>query len=621
MNPDSFLFLHEPQREWIIPARMSAEFTSVAAFDGRGDYPLEVALVRAPGRPPVGRARELWKARHAHAPSPLLLVAAYESEGRWCASICGPTGDDPPVVDGLDLDQIERFAKAALAEPTRHAAIRFLVAMLPEVGADLPGVRNQGMFATHELREGVQLRADWAALTASAAPMLALHGRDLVTSLGFSITTHGTATSVLAIDENKRAIAVFLDEGEGFEEPIVRFDGSSPVMHALAVADRESLPWVVLTRGRQIRVYSARPDVGVGRKGRAETFVETNLALLPDAQAGYLTLLFSADALREGGTFEEVLDESRDYSADLGIRLRDRIYRDAVPSLATALARRQPGVDLNAVYEQALVVLFRLLFVAYAEDKDLLPYRSNGAYREHALKTIARSLTQRMAAGPLQFDQHATDLWDDVRSLWLAVDKGNSELGVPAYNGGMFSADPEISAAGGALAAITLTNADFGPALAAMLVDQAADGVTGPVDFRSLSVREFGTIYEGLLESGYPLPQPISRSTRAITTCMGTGDVVAVRAGEVYFHNRSGVRKSSGSYFTRPFAVEHLLNHSLEPALDDRASDLCSQSFWTPERTQRRLRPSLISDASISRWALGISLLRPSIGSRRDSQH
>ena len=68
-------------------------------------------------------------------------------------------------------------------------------------------------------------------LTAGAAPMLALHGRDLVTSLGFSITTHGTATSVLAIDENKRAIAVFLDEGEGFEEPIVRFDGSSPVMH------------------------------------------------------------------------------------------------------------------------------------------------------------------------------------------------------------------------------------------------------------------------------------------------------------------------------------------------------------------------------------------------------
>ena len=36
------------------------------------------------------------------------------------------------------------------------------------------------------------------------------------------------------------------------------------------------------------------------------------------------------------------------------------------------------------------MVLFRLLFVAYAEDKDLLPYRSNGAYREHALKTLAR---------------------------------------------------------------------------------------------------------------------------------------------------------------------------------------------------------------------------------------
>lgn len=374
----------------------------------------------------------------------------------------------------------------------------------------------------------------------------------------------------LAIEETKRAIAVFLDEGEGFEEPIDRFDGSSPVMHALAVADRESLPWVVLTRGRQIRVYSARPDVGVGRKGRAETFIEANLALLPSDQAGYLTLLFSAEALREGGTFEQVLNESRDYSADLGARLRDRVYRDAVPSLATALARRQPSADLDAVYEQALVVLFRLLFVAYAEDKGLLPYRSNSTYCEHALKTIARSLTDRLADGPLEFDQHATDLWDDVWNLWVAVDKGNSELGVPPYNGGMFSSEPDVSKAGASLAAIKLTNAEFGPALAAMLVDKASDGTIGPVDFRSLSVREFGTIYEGLLESSLSLASTdLTLDGRQTYVPSNAGDILAVAAGEVYFHNRSGARKSSGSYFTRPFAVEHLLDIALEPALDD----------------------------------------------------
>ena len=40
-------------------------------------------------------------------------------------------------------------------------------------------------------------------------------------------------------------------------------------------------------------------------------------------------------------------------------------------------------------------------------------------------------------------------------------------------------------------------------------------------------------------------------------------------AGETYLQNRSGERKSSGSYYTKRFAVEHLLNGALEPALSD----------------------------------------------------
>lgn len=47
------------------------------------------------------------------------------------------------------------------------------------------------------------------------------------------------------------------------------------------------------------------------------------------------------------------------------------------------------------------------------------------------------------------------------------------------------------------------------------------------------------------------------------------GAEVVVEVGDVYLHDRSGARKSSGSYYTKPFAVEHLLEGSLEPGLDD----------------------------------------------------
>ena len=40
----------------------------------------------------------------------------------------------------------------------------------------------------------------------------------------------------------------------------------------------------------------------------------------------------------------------------------------------------------------ALTVLFRLLFIAYAEDRDLLPLKGNELYRRRSLKTKAIEL-------------------------------------------------------------------------------------------------------------------------------------------------------------------------------------------------------------------------------------
>lgn len=72
----------------------------------------------------------------------------------------------------------------------------FLTAMLPEVGTDLPGLRNRGMFASHELRDRVPERDDWNQLCEQARPLLSHRGRDLVERLGFRVEDHGAITSV-----------------------------------------------------------------------------------------------------------------------------------------------------------------------------------------------------------------------------------------------------------------------------------------------------------------------------------------------------------------------------------------------------------------------------------------
>lgn len=345
--------------------------------------------------------------------------------------------------------------------------------------------------------------------------------------------------------------------------------------HGLAVAAREGLSWVILTRASEIRLYAARPDTGVGRRGASQTYIEANVALLPDELAGYLQLLFSAEALGPGGSFEQILASSADFSADLASRLRERVYKEAVPALARAIAGRLDAnpddSELANAYDQTLNILFRLLFVAYGEDKDLLPYDTNSIYADHSLKRIARGLADDTNRGALVFEESASDLWEDVIQIWNAVDRGNKRWGVPPYNGGLFSSDPAANPAGAALAELQLTNAEFGPALTALLIDASdADATVGPVDFRSLSVREFGTIYEGLLESELSVAPADLTVDPDGTYIPATGrQPVEVPAGSVYLHNRSGARKASGSYFTKPFAVEHLLDHALEPALTE----------------------------------------------------
>ncbi|GAA2513652.1 Eco57I restriction-modification methylase domain-containing protein [Streptomyces longisporus] len=558
---------------WAKPVGAPAALETVRVLFGEGQHSLEVAVAYAVGsgsRPKADELRTLWKKRQANRPSPVLLVTLYAGvDGAPLAALIGTTGDPAPVVD-LAVDRVERISLAALAESDRHAAARTVDRLLAGLKDQLvPGLVNSGLFASHELRTGVPARDDWSTARTAARPSLGLQGMALVRSLGFDAAPRGAAAHLLTHQGQSRAIAVLLNEGEVFERPTHRFDALSPVAHGLALAAREALSWLIVLRGTQIRLYPTRPDIGVGRKGQAETYTELDLALLSDEEAAYLILLFGPDALGPGGTVEQILRASQNFAADLGKRLRERIYEDVVPGLALAVvARSQPRTDeeLAEVYHQSLIILFRLLFLAYAEDRGLLPYGRNPRYDRHAVKTLAKDF----AAEPDQvFDEGQTALWDSLVTVWHAVDEGNRNWDVPAYNGGLFSRDAVTNPSGAAIGQMQLSDAEFGPVLRSLLVDDGDDGTRGPVDFRSLTVREFGTIYEGLLESSLSIaPTALKLDSKGNYLPAQATDAIEVPQGQVYFHNKSGSRKSTGSYFTKSFAVERLLDSALEPALD-----------------------------------------------------
>ena len=538
-------------------------------FLGNGDLALEVVVFRGSNEPTAGTMHQAYKERRSGRAAPVLVVVIHDGG----ASLCGTNGNQPPVYHTGDATQAEGLCHSALTQPNRNAAIRYLANAMPSLETALPGIANEGLLSLHELIHRTKgEKDDWKEACRRSAPLRSKSDGDMLHALGFDVQPLDNLTKLLRTKNEKMAVAVLLNDDEVPESSNARFNNTSPISYALTKADRENLPWVMMIQGDRLRLYNTK-NIGVGRRGRTETYVECQPALLSSDSIGLLWLLFSADALKRDGSTDDILKESKRFADDVANELRERIYDTVVPKLATGIhaARKlaNPNKDDTALtYQMALHALFRLLFIAYAEDRDLLPYCGNESYRKRSLKQKAIELAETASKGqqPSKGNHH----WTETTELWKAVAQGNAEWGVPAYNGTIFSSDNKVSPAGAKLKSITLPNKIFAVVLQNLLLTQTDDGSYAPLDFRALSVREFGTIYEGLLESELSLAeQDLSKDSDDTYMPASKGDEVIVHAGEAYLHDRSGNRKSSGSYYTPDFAVEHLLDGTLEPAIKE----------------------------------------------------
>lgn len=543
--------------------------TPIAVLFGRdesGVGEVQVAIVAAVSRPTKQVLEGVHRARSSSTTMPVVVAAVH-------GALVTLFEAKHNALSGLSRTQAERLLQSILDEADGLAAQQQIDAIWRSADADGHlGYRNNFLFATYHLKEDVPRRPDWAEACERSRAIVDKSGRDLVDALGFSAepaTGRGDRALLLrATSGSRRAIAVLLDETEHFDQPSAH-NRISPVAHGLQLAAQAEVPWVVVLRRTTLRLYPGRDGVGVGQRGQSDTFFELDLAMLDPALVGLLTLIFSAEALEKDGSADQILQGSARYAASLGNRLRERIYSDVMPPLAEAIARRLPplGVDLDAQglklsYALAMRVMFRLLFVAYGEATGLLPAGRNPDYDRASLRGFAERAAQ------LFEDDYAGDaasIWHQVIALWQAVYHGNQAWAVPAYGGDLF--DPRTQE-GELIEKLDLSDAVVGPALRALLTDVTEDGVRGPVDFRSLQVREFGTIYEGLLECSVSLAETdLTLETSGAFRPARQGEPIEVEAGEPYFHTTSGDRKATGSYYTPKVIVDHLIERSVQPAL------------------------------------------------------
>ena len=391
--------------------------------------------------------------------------------------------------------------------------------------------------------------------------------------------------------------ALVVAESKRFNRPLdARGKTSSPhgqILRYLATADINSdgrIRWGILTNGRVWRLYDRRA------LPRASGYYEVDLKAAVQAADDFhalrtFRLLFGRPAFSpqhgaQTSFLEDAIAEGRRYEEQVANDLSGIVFDEVYPALIRALADKS-GAELEKVRQAALIFLYRLLFLLYAEDRDLLPVNDSRCDDYGLRKSVRDDIGKRMSARDT-FSTIASNYYNHISTLCRQVDAGDASIGLPPYNGGLFAQQ-----AAPILDQVQLPDAVLAPIIHNLSRTRGESGRRF-VNYRDMTVQQLGSIYERLLERE-PARTP---------------------DGQIVVRPNSYARKDSGSFYTPQPLVDLIVERTLTPLLEerkaafqDKAAALQSDHRAKADRIAelRRLDPA--------EAALNLKVLDPAMGS------
>jgi hypothetical protein len=217
--------------------------------------------------------------------------------------------------------------------------------------------------------------------------------------------------------------------------------------------------------------------------------------------------------------------------------------------------------DLHATFEQALTIVYRILFLLFAEARGLVPLWHHVYRNSYSLETLQATAE---AAGP------ASGLWDTLRAISRLAHAGcrAGDLRVTPFNGRLFAPARTPLAE-----RRNLDDEAARRAVLALATRRALDGAGRErIAYRDLGVEQLGAVYETLLDYE-PIVTPdlkvgptFGRSTKCRPELqLGRHGVVLQRG--------SGLRKATGTFYTPQPIAEYLVRRTLGPLVNDAPPD------------------------------------------------
>jgi type I restriction-modification system DNA methylase subunit len=386
-----------------------------------------------------------------------------------------------------------------------------------------------------------------------------------------------------------------------------------------------SVKWGILTDGKFWRLYE-RED-----SKRLDTYYEIDLEDLilngTPEDFKYFYLFFHSNAFPD--FLDKVYKGSVDYAEEVGEELKENVY-NALKYVSEGFLKTDTNnlspENLKEIHDNSLILLYRLLFILYAEYRNLLPLGENALYtKSYSLHVLKKEIAGKVDDNEA-FPFSTFHYWNKLKELFEIINHGNKELCVPPYNGGLFNPEKHPFLEKHRLGDVYI-------AKAINLLSRSSDRAF--IDYGSLEIRHLGSIYEGLLEYKLEITEkdiyPFKEKGREIYIPLSEAQKPGrkiredeiIRAGELFLVTDKGERKATGSYYTPDYIVKYIVENTIGPVVEDKKKKIAEKITKLKEKikTSRGYnreaykKELLKAESSLIQEILSLKILDPAMGS------
>ena len=269
---------------------------------------------------------------------------------------------------------------------------------------------------------------------------------------------------------------------------------------------------------------------------------------------------------------KEIKNQNEQAKINIENELKDIIYgkNSIIKTFGEAIYKKHPKSNTNEIFQNSLIFAFRLLFIAYFEDKfnDLL-FNKHRYYKDYSLKKILEYVESVEEESDFNGFKKILDLFD-------ILDEGDENLEIPLLNGGLFKEDKAKL--------ITTPKLLANKSLKEILSKLMKSGLLRR-DFKTLSIKHIGNIYEGLLEfefkkaiaTTYYLIYKEGKSTKEgyydlydyekINKTANISHKEEYKKNDIFLANSSNNRKQSASYYTPELCTSFMVKEAIDQRL------------------------------------------------------